>query len=201
MHWYEECTFDTDSSILAQEFLDVSIIIGGENLSAVFDPAFAFSPMYAEEGTICTNLVKNDDDGETYNCIKDVFVNVDLIDSISRSLLLGDVTIESDESVPTSEVLMPMSNYSSTSKTVISIKEVHFDNIAPVITCPDNIFIHLDPGACEAIVSFVVTATDNCSSGLPMPESSLDWFSPPAERRRRPGNNESGGAVGWDPCR
>ena len=93
----QECTFDTDSSILAQEFLDVSIIIGGENLSAVFDPAFAFSPMYAKEGTICTNLVKNDDDGETYNCIKDVFVNVDMTDSISRSLLLGDVTIESDE--------------------------------------------------------------------------------------------------------
>lgn len=163
----QECTFDTDSSILAQEFLDVSIIIGGENLSAVFDPAFAFSPMYAKEGTICTNLVKNDDDGETYNCIKDVFVNVDMTDSISRSLLLGDVTIESDESVPTSEVLMPMSNYSSTSTTVISIKEVHFDNIAPVITCPDNIFIHLDPGACDAIVTWI-PATANEASGDPV---------------------------------
>ncbi|MFK8006772.1 MAG: HYR domain-containing protein [Saprospiraceae bacterium] len=36
------------------------------------------------------------------------------------------------------------------------------DNIAPAITCPDDIIVHLDPGACEQVLSFDVLATDNC---------------------------------------
>ena len=36
------------------------------------------------------------------------------------------------------------------------------DGVAPVITCPSNMLINLDPGACSAIVNYSVTATDNC---------------------------------------
>lgn len=36
------------------------------------------------------------------------------------------------------------------------------DDEAPLIVCPADIIVNLDPGACEAIVSFEVTATDNC---------------------------------------
>lgn len=34
-------------------------------------------------------------------------------------------------------------------------------NAPPVITCPGNILINLDPGACESVVNFNVTATDD----------------------------------------
>jgi subtilisin-like proprotein convertase family protein len=36
------------------------------------------------------------------------------------------------------------------------------DNIPPTLFCPSNQTINLDPGACEAIVNYNVTATDNC---------------------------------------
>lgn len=36
------------------------------------------------------------------------------------------------------------------------------DTEAPVLECPSDITINLDPGACEAPFNFEVTATDNC---------------------------------------
>ncbi|MFN0035318.1 MAG: proprotein convertase P-domain-containing protein, partial [Saprospiraceae bacterium] len=36
------------------------------------------------------------------------------------------------------------------------------DGVDPVINCPGNMIIDLDPGACSAIVNYTVTATDNC---------------------------------------
>ena len=36
------------------------------------------------------------------------------------------------------------------------------DTVPPVITCPADQTIHLDPGACESVYSYEVTATDNC---------------------------------------
>ncbi|MBI1803716.1 MAG: HYR domain-containing protein, partial [Ignavibacteria bacterium] len=36
------------------------------------------------------------------------------------------------------------------------------DNQKPKITCPTNIVKNTDPGQCSAVVSFTVTATDNC---------------------------------------
>ncbi|QIE60058.1 HYR domain-containing protein [Rasiella rasia] len=38
------------------------------------------------------------------------------------------------------------------------------DMIPPAITCPGDISVNNDPGACAAIVSFAATATDNCSA-------------------------------------
>gem|GEM_PF-6602570 len=40
------------------------------------------------------------------------------------------------------------------------------DNEIPLISCPANILVANDPGTCEAIVDFTVTATDNCSANL-----------------------------------
>ena len=36
------------------------------------------------------------------------------------------------------------------------------DNVDPTISCPGDIFINLDPGACDQIVGYTVSATDNC---------------------------------------
>tara|TARA_R110002072_G_scaffold192257_1_gene349144 strand:- start:24138 stop:31889 length:7752 start_codon:yes stop_codon:yes gene_type:complete len=38
------------------------------------------------------------------------------------------------------------------------------DTEAPMITCPGDIMVNNDPGDCAAIVSFMATATDNCSA-------------------------------------
>ena len=41
------------------------------------------------------------------------------------------------------------------------------DLVPPVLTCPATINITLDPGACDAIVGYTVTATDNCPFLVP----------------------------------
>ena len=41
------------------------------------------------------------------------------------------------------------------------------DLVPPVITCPAQINITLDPGFCDAIVGYTVTATDNCPFLVP----------------------------------
>ncbi|HEX5113239.1 MAG TPA: hypothetical protein VFV79_10345, partial [Saprospiraceae bacterium] len=42
------------------------------------------------------------------------------------------------------------------------------DTQPPTITCPANITVNLDPGACSAPVNYIVTASDNCSGGAPI---------------------------------
>ncbi len=39
------------------------------------------------------------------------------------------------------------------------------DNIDPVITCPADITVNNDTGVCGAVVTYAVTATDNCGAG------------------------------------
>ena len=46
----------------------------------------------------------------------------------------------------------------STCTTDITVTDVE----APALTCPDDITVNLDPGACDAVVNFNVTASDNC---------------------------------------
>jgi hypothetical protein len=50
------------------------------------------------------------------------------------------------------------------------------DNENPVITCPSNITVNSDPGVCGAIVSFAVTATDNCGATVTTTAASGDLF-------------------------
>jgi subtilisin-like proprotein convertase family protein len=45
------------------------------------------------------------------------------------------------------------------------------DLVPPVISCPAEINITLDPGACDAIVGYSVTATDNCPFLVPFVET------------------------------
>ena len=42
------------------------------------------------------------------------------------------------------------------------------DTEPPVVHCPADIVVSLDPGACDAIVGYTVTATDNCPFAGPM---------------------------------
>ncbi|HRI62322.1 MAG TPA: hypothetical protein PK228_21420, partial [Saprospiraceae bacterium] len=41
------------------------------------------------------------------------------------------------------------------------------DGVPPTITCPGNITINLDPGACDVIYSYTVGVTDNCPFLVP----------------------------------
>ena len=51
-------------------------------------------------------------------------------------------------------------NNASTCTTTVTV----IDNIKPVITCPTNIALNTGSGICGAIVTYAVTATDNCSA-------------------------------------
>ncbi|MCK6619852.1 MAG: carboxypeptidase regulatory-like domain-containing protein [Calditrichaceae bacterium] len=41
-----------------------------------------------------------------------------------------------------------------------------FDGTAPSISCPGDITVEADPGTCQAVVTFSVTANDNCDSDV-----------------------------------
>ena len=75
--------------------------------------------------------------------------------TLSQSLFTCD---DLGENVVTLSVTDPCGN-TGTCTAIVTVE----DNIAPVITCPDNIYVHLDPGACDAIVTWnPATAIDNC---------------------------------------
>ena len=76
--------------------------------------------------------------------------------TLSQSLFTCD---DLGENVVTLSVTDPCGN-TGTCTAIVTVE----DNIAPVITCPDNIYVHLDPGACDAIVTWnPATAVDNCT--------------------------------------
>lgn len=52
------------------------------------------------------------------------------------------------------------------------------DGIPPVITCPANTTFNLSPGACSQIVSYDVTATDNCPGPTVSLNQNLTWPTP-----------------------
>ena len=56
------------------------------------------------------------------------------------------------------------------------------DLVPPVINCPANIVVSLDPGACDAIVGYTVTATDNCPFLVPF----VATQNPPANNPAQP---------------
>ncbi len=67
----------------------------------------------------------------------------------------------------------------STCVTTVTVE----DNIPPTLNCPNDIVVSLDPGACDAIVNWTVTATDNCplvgtffSSGFEGAYDPSNWF-------------------------
>jgi hypothetical protein len=82
-----------------------------------------------------------------------------LIYTLSQSLFTCD---DVGENLVTLSVTDPCGN-TGTCTAIVTIE----DNVVPVVTCPDNIFIHLDPGACDAIVTWnPATATDACGIAL-----------------------------------
>ena len=62
------------------------------------------------------------------------------------------------------------------------------DQVDPVLTCPENISITLDPGACSQIIDFTVTATDNCPFAGPMGQ---------VNTINTGGNGNSSGGMVW----
>src|SRR5690606_5621891 len=55
-------------------------------------------------------------------------------------------------------VVDPTGFVTSTATQTITVADL----VPPVANCPANIIVSLDPGACEAIVGYTVTMTDNC---------------------------------------
>ncbi len=51
------------------------------------------------------------------------------------------------------------------------------DNEAPLLDCPSDIQVNLAPGACEAVVNFQVSATDNCAASPSVQQTDLGGLS------------------------
>jgi hypothetical protein len=96
---------------------------------------------------ISANQVNN---GSTDNCADQNTLTLSLNKSSFTCADIGDNLV-------VLTVTDPCGNFGTCVATVTVV-----DNIAPVIACPDNMIIHLDPGACEQVISFDVLATDNC---------------------------------------
>ncbi|HQW02139.1 MAG TPA: HYR domain-containing protein, partial [Saprospiraceae bacterium] len=62
------------------------------------------------------------------------------------------------------------------------------DNEDPILNCPADINLSLDPGACNAIINFEVTATDNCPFAGPMGQ---------VNTINTGGNGNSSGGMVW----
>ena len=99
------------------------------------------------EVTISANQINN---GSTDNCAAQSALTLSLSKS---SFTCADI----GENIVTLTVTDPCGNIGTCVATV-TVE----DNIAPVITCPGDMTIHLDPGACEQVISYDVLATDNC---------------------------------------
>ncbi len=87
------------------------------------------------------------DAGSSDNCSS---VTLSLSQSTFECMNIGDVNV-------TLTGTDDCGNSSSCNLTVTVV-----DVLPPDIFCPNEIVVNLDPGACEAIVNYNVTATDNC---------------------------------------
>jgi hypothetical protein len=78
-----------------------------------------------------------------------------------QSLTLNRYTFDCDDlgTIPMTLTVKDQNNNESTCNASVIVQ----DNIAPQITCPANIVVSNDPGDCSAVVTFNVTASDNCS--------------------------------------
>src|SRR6187401_627603 len=62
------------------------------------------------------------------------------------------------------------------------------DTTPPTVNCPASLTVNLDPGACSAIVDYVVTATDNCAFAGPSGQ---------VNTIKTGGNGNSAGGMIW----
>ncbi|HNB33923.1 MAG TPA: HYR domain-containing protein, partial [Bacteroidia bacterium] len=96
------------------------------------------------------------------------FPNMHIILNVNGSVP-GAMTVTQTAGLPSGSVF-PVGTTTNTFQTTdgvgltstCSFTVTVVDNQNPVITCPANITVNTPPGSCTAVVSYVVTATDNC---------------------------------------
>src|SRR5678815_4876582 len=123
-------------------------------------------------------VIVRDNQFPTLTCPADVTVNVDTGTCVATGVTLGSpissdncgtVTVSSNAPaqfpVGTNVVIWTATDASGNS-TTCQQKVIVRDNQAPVITCPADMSVNADPGACSAtgVVLINPTATDNCGT-------------------------------------
>ena len=121
----QECTSAADSAILVQAFLDAFTFTGGCNASGAFDPAFTVAAMCVGGQTLVTYVVT--DDNDTYNCIRNIFVNADMTDPVFTTACPADISVECDQPIPTAAIMEATDNCLPVPSPVIFINEIHYD--------------------------------------------------------------------------
>lgn len=114
------------------------------------------------------DIVQENDPGE---CGADIEVTVvsfsdncgiDTIFNDFSETIAADGFYSVDTTVVTYTVIDVNGNSAECSFTVVI-----FDNEIPMLTCPDDVVIEVDPGECEALVTgLIASATDNCTDSL-----------------------------------
>jgi len=108
---------------------------------------------------VCSgNITQNNDPGL---CSAVVTFNVSATDNCGVSSLVVNPASGSTFPVGISTVTAIATDSSGNTATC-SFEIKVFDNENPVITCPANITQNTDPGNCNAVVTFNVSASDNC---------------------------------------
>ncbi|MDX2278948.1 MAG: HYR domain-containing protein, partial [Saprospiraceae bacterium] len=72
----------------------------------------------------------------------------------------------------TFQITAPLGNYTLTYRlpcvAPLSQAVVVTDGVPPTVTCPGNVTINLDPGLCDAVYNYSVSASDNCAVTGPL---------------------------------
>ena len=124
------------------------------------------------------DVVVTDNEGPTISCPADVMASTDTglctasgvtLGTATGSDPCGAVTITNDAPslfpAGVTVVTWTASDAAGNDSTCMQTVTVT-DGELPTITCPGNIAVGTDPGACTAQVTFAVTGSDNCSMGL-----------------------------------
>ncbi|KQC29410.1 PKD domain-containing protein [Flagellimonas eckloniae] len=161
----------------------------GNGMTYSFEPAIAGVGTHTIIYTYtnangCTDSASDDvvvmqviDNPPTIDCPEDITVNVDPEQCGAIVVYTAPVGVDDMDGAITgltaghgsgalfpvgvsTETYMVTDSNGQTSSCSFTITVI--DNINPVATCPDNIFVSNDPGECGAIVEFNLSVSDNC---------------------------------------
>ncbi|TYA55270.1 HYR domain-containing protein, partial [Formosa maritima] len=123
--------------------------------------SFTVSVVGVAPNIVCpANLTQNSDAG-LCSAIVD-FIATDTV-GIPESTITYSQDPGTEFSVGTTTIVVTATNAVGTS--TCSFEVTVNDTETPVVTCPGDITVSNDPGACDAVVTFSTSFTDNCAGG------------------------------------
>ena len=134
---------------------------GGEIRAQIFlqDPSFVLPDILCPTDTTVDNTPGT--------CSATVAFGADTNTAVPTAVLFyrsGNTAITSPHVFPVGATTVIATALNGAGYDSCSFKVIVRDVQAPVITCPANITQVNDPGQCGAVVSYAVTATDNCTA-------------------------------------